>query len=193
MLPVDKKLVLNQTRINCATNFPACLQQILFALDAAFVFSFRWTGWGASACVDHLPWDSGQRRMREGDMVRGNGTGRERWSKTVMYKEKVTYWAVEGNSWKEGHSTITVAVTLDRAENTVLVCDCWWQKSALVHTVFRVYISIPRLVYTTDSLHLTSLDSAKQLMPTGWQHFGLSLQNLSIFCAKVILRMYLIP
>ncbi len=59
-------------------NFPACLpgalQQILFALDPAFVFPFlRETGWGASASMDHLPWDSGQRRMREGEVERQKG------------------------------------------------------------------------------------------------------------------------
>ena len=48
-LPVDKMLVFGQTRITCAKNLPSHLQQILFALDKAFVFPSR--DWVGSICL----------------------------------------------------------------------------------------------------------------------------------------------
>lgn len=112
-------------RINCM-NFPAhllgTLQQILFALDPAFVFPFWEKGWGASACVDHLSWDSGQRRMREGEKGRRiQGAERERWSKTEMDEQRVRDCGVK-RKFEEGGSKHRCCGYNDRDSGTQGAC-----------------------------------------------------------------------
>lgn len=67
------------SRINCTMNLPpylmGTLKQILFALHPGFVFPSHGLGGGASACMDHLPWDTGQTRMREGKVKKKRGCG----------------------------------------------------------------------------------------------------------------------
>lgn len=183
-------------RINCAANLPAHLQQILFALDAAFVFLFDGLGgehllsW--TICLGTQAREEwGKETWREKRVRWGNGTGRRRrrWSKTVMDKQKVTDWDVGKKLLEVGsqHHYCGCNFRESRTYGTL------WLLMAKKWIVFHVYISTLGLVYTTDPLHLTSLD----WVPKSWCHLGGNvwpqLANMSFFlCAKVILVIYLI-
>lgn len=151
-----------KSRINCSVKFPARppgappSRLCLFWIQP-FVFPLRETGWGASACVDHLPRDSGQRRMRGGEVkttweeARMQGTEKERWRKPV------TNWRRRRET--RGGSVLAVALTA-RTADTRGVCLCWLKakkKCPHFHVSF-VFFSTRRLVYASDSLHLTFWD-----------------------------------
>lgn len=87
-----KSLSLDRSRINCTVNFPVRLfghpPADFVCFGSSFCFSLWETGWGASACMDHLPWDSGQRRMWEGKME-GKKTG---WGEDTRDSEGGVRW-----------------------------------------------------------------------------------------------------
>lgn len=102
-------MIIGQSRINCRVNFPArslghpAADFVCFG--SSFCFSLRETGWGASACTDHLSWDSGQRRMK--GRRRGNKVGEVR---------------IQGE--QRGQSSVAVSPAGMIAEHKVLVYDC---------------------------------------------------------------------